>query len=177
MSKEEVARKHMHKAERGGRSGVVMLGIAQEKAWAWRAWRDGGPDAHPHFEFARQAIFITTTPSTSSFRTGGRRSSKANAYRRTRSGGISASQRTRVRQAPGIATRRRGPRRRRPRPWADGASPAARPRTRPEPPPGGVPQPAPRDRREIQHARATPGSQTDLAQIHTSAANSISGSA
>ena len=80
MSKEEVARKHMHKVERGGRSGVVMLGIAQEKAWAWRAWRDGGPDAHPHFEFARQAIFITTTPSTSSFRTGGRRSSKANAY-------------------------------------------------------------------------------------------------
>jgi hypothetical protein len=35
-----------------------MLGVAQEKAFAWRGWRDGGSDAHPHFEFARQAIFV-----------------------------------------------------------------------------------------------------------------------
>ena len=35
-----------------------MLGVAQEKAWAWRGWRDGGHDAHPHFEFARQAVFV-----------------------------------------------------------------------------------------------------------------------
>ena len=28
------------------------------KAWAWRGWRDGGRDAHPHFAFARQAVFV-----------------------------------------------------------------------------------------------------------------------
>ncbi len=56
--KEDVARKHMQKAEREDRTGVVMLGIAQEKAFAWRGWRDGGRDAHPHFEFARQAVFV-----------------------------------------------------------------------------------------------------------------------
>lgn len=58
MVKEDVARPHMQKAERDGRTGVVMLGVAQEKAWAWRGWRDGGHDAHPHFEFARQAVFV-----------------------------------------------------------------------------------------------------------------------
>jgi hypothetical protein len=56
--KEDVARRHMQQAEREDRSGVVMLGVAQEKAWAWRGWRDGGHDAHPHFEFARQAVFV-----------------------------------------------------------------------------------------------------------------------
>ena len=56
--KEDVARPHMQAAERDRRSGVVMLGVAQEKAWAWRGWRDGGHDAHPHFEFARHAIFV-----------------------------------------------------------------------------------------------------------------------
>ena len=56
--KEDVARPHMRKAEREDRTGVVMLGVAQEKAFAWRGWRDGGNDAHPHFEFARQAIFV-----------------------------------------------------------------------------------------------------------------------
>ena len=56
--KEDVAREHMQQAEHDGRTGVVMLGVAQEKAWAWRGWRDGGHDAHPHFEFARQAIFV-----------------------------------------------------------------------------------------------------------------------
>ncbi len=56
--KEDVARRHMHAAEREDRTGVVMLGVAQEKAWAWRGWRDGGHDAHPHFEFARQAVFV-----------------------------------------------------------------------------------------------------------------------
>ena len=48
----------MQKAEREDRTGVVMLGVAQEKAFAWRGWRDGGSDAHPHFEFARQAVFV-----------------------------------------------------------------------------------------------------------------------
>jgi len=56
--KEDVARKYMQQAERDGQTGVVMLGIAQEKAFAWRGWRDGGNDAHPHFEFGRQAVFV-----------------------------------------------------------------------------------------------------------------------
>jgi len=58
MVKEDVARPRMLDAERDGWSGVVMLGVAQEKAFAWRGWRDGGNDAHPHFEFARQAVFV-----------------------------------------------------------------------------------------------------------------------
>jgi hypothetical protein len=39
--KEDVARPYVQKAERDGRAGVVMLGVAQEKAFAWRGWRDG----------------------------------------------------------------------------------------------------------------------------------------
>jgi hypothetical protein len=58
MVKEDIARPHMQMAEREGRCGVAMLGVAQEKAFAWRGWRDGGNDAHPHFEFGRQAIFV-----------------------------------------------------------------------------------------------------------------------
>jgi hypothetical protein len=37
---------------------VVMIGVAQEKAFSWRGWRDGGSDAHPHFDFKRQAVFV-----------------------------------------------------------------------------------------------------------------------
>jgi hypothetical protein len=37
---------------------VVLIGVAQEKAMAWRGWRRGGRDSHPHFEFGRQAIFV-----------------------------------------------------------------------------------------------------------------------
>jgi hypothetical protein len=55
--KEEIAREHFRKAEREGRYGVVMVGIAQEKTSAWRGWRDGGPDGHPHFVYRRQSIF------------------------------------------------------------------------------------------------------------------------
>jgi hypothetical protein len=55
--KEEIARRHFRAAERDGRYGVVMVGIAQEKTSAWRGWRDGGPDGHPHFEYRRQSIF------------------------------------------------------------------------------------------------------------------------
>jgi hypothetical protein len=56
--KEDVARRYMQAAEREDWDGVVMLGVAQEKTWAWRGWRDGGNDAHPDFEFARQAMFV-----------------------------------------------------------------------------------------------------------------------
>jgi hypothetical protein len=55
--KEEIARKHFQDAEREGRYGVVMVGIAQERTSAWRGWRDGGPDGHPHFVYRRQSIF------------------------------------------------------------------------------------------------------------------------
>jgi hypothetical protein len=34
-----------------------MVGIAQEKTSAWRGWRDGGPDGHPHFVYRRRSIF------------------------------------------------------------------------------------------------------------------------
>ncbi|HEY2439396.1 MAG TPA: hypothetical protein VGI07_04145, partial [Solirubrobacteraceae bacterium] len=55
--KEEIARTHFKRAEREGRYGVVMVGICQEKTSAWRGWRDGGPDGHPHFVYRRQSIF------------------------------------------------------------------------------------------------------------------------
>jgi catechol 2,3-dioxygenase-like lactoylglutathione lyase family enzyme len=55
--KEQIARKHFGQAERDGRYGVVMVAIAQEKTSAWRGWRDGGPDGHPHFVYRRQSIF------------------------------------------------------------------------------------------------------------------------
>jgi hypothetical protein len=56
--KEDVARPFLHAAEREGRCGVVLIGVAQEKAYAWRGWRDGGSDEHPHFEFGRQAVYV-----------------------------------------------------------------------------------------------------------------------
>jgi hypothetical protein len=34
-----------------------MVGLAQEKTSAWRGWRHGGSDGHPHFEYRRQSIF------------------------------------------------------------------------------------------------------------------------
>lgn len=55
--KEDIAREYFKRAEREGRFGVVLIGVAQEKTSAWRGWRDGGPDGHPHFEFRRQSIF------------------------------------------------------------------------------------------------------------------------
>ena len=56
--KEEIAREHFKAATERERSfGVVMVGAAQERTSAWRGWRDGGPDGHPHFEYRRQSIF------------------------------------------------------------------------------------------------------------------------
>lgn len=55
--KEEIAREQFKRAEADGRFGVVMLGVCQEKTSAWRGWRDGGPDSHPHFVYRRQSIF------------------------------------------------------------------------------------------------------------------------
>lgn len=56
--KEDVAAPFLRAAERDGRYGVAVIGVAQEKAYAWKGWRHGGSDAHPHFEFARQAVFV-----------------------------------------------------------------------------------------------------------------------
>jgi hypothetical protein len=56
--KEDVARPYLQAAERDGRCGVALIGVAQEKAYAWRGWRDGGSDEHPHFEFGRQAVYV-----------------------------------------------------------------------------------------------------------------------
>lgn len=57
-SKEELARPYLERAAREGRFGCVLIGVAQEKASAWRGWRHGGPDGHPHFEFSRQTVFV-----------------------------------------------------------------------------------------------------------------------
>lgn len=57
VSKEEVAGRYMQAAEREGRFGVVMIGIAQEKATAWRGFRRGGSDARPHYVYRRMSVF------------------------------------------------------------------------------------------------------------------------
>ena len=56
--KEDIAREYFKRAEREGRYGVVLIGVAQEKTTAWRGWREGGPDGHPHFEYRRQSVFV-----------------------------------------------------------------------------------------------------------------------
>jgi hypothetical protein len=56
-SKEQIAAPYFEQAEREGRFGVVMIGVAQERARVWVGWRQGGSDAHPHFAFGRQSRF------------------------------------------------------------------------------------------------------------------------
>ena len=56
-SKELVARRYMRKAEREGRFGVVMIGVAQEKTSAWRGFNAGGSPSHPHFSYRRMSVF------------------------------------------------------------------------------------------------------------------------
>jgi hypothetical protein len=57
-SKEERVRPYLEAAVRERRFGVVAIGIAQEKTSAWRGWREGGSDGHPHFRFGRQSVFV-----------------------------------------------------------------------------------------------------------------------
>jgi hypothetical protein len=47
-------------AEVGGDGKVVLIGIAQEKASAWRSWKTKGQEqaAHPHMEWGRQMVLI-----------------------------------------------------------------------------------------------------------------------
>jgi hypothetical protein len=56
--KEDVARSLFARAEADRRFGVVMVGVAQERASVWRGWRHGGSDAHPHFEYGRQSAHV-----------------------------------------------------------------------------------------------------------------------
>jgi hypothetical protein len=57
-SKEQIARQYFRAAEREDRFGVVLIGVAQERTTAWRGFRRGGSDSHPHFEFARQRVCV-----------------------------------------------------------------------------------------------------------------------
>lgn len=47
-------------AQEGGAGRVVLLGIAQEKAFCWRAWRTKAQEyvARPHMEWGRQAVYV-----------------------------------------------------------------------------------------------------------------------
>lgn len=55
--KEEVAQPYFERA--AGREGVVLIGIAQERATAFRAYRPKrGPTGVPHFEFVRASVCV-----------------------------------------------------------------------------------------------------------------------
>jgi hypothetical protein len=84
--KEDVARRYFKAAEREERFGVVLIGVAQEKASAWKGWREGGSDAHPHFEFGRQSIFVNHYYFYIRDREWGLSFVKSNAYAPTRCG-------------------------------------------------------------------------------------------
>lgn len=60
QNKEEVARPLIEAAARAGKEQVVLIGIAQEKASAWRSWKAKGQEnaRHPHMEWGRQMAFV-----------------------------------------------------------------------------------------------------------------------
>lgn len=60
-SKEERVRPLFEAAAReGGEGRVVLIGVAQEKAVAWRSWKAKGQEqaAHPHMEWGRQMAYV-----------------------------------------------------------------------------------------------------------------------
>ena len=59
-NKEKTARPFLEVAAREGKDRVVLIGIAQEKASAWRSWKSKGQEkaAHPHMEWGRQMTYI-----------------------------------------------------------------------------------------------------------------------
>jgi len=60
-SKEERVRPLLQAAARdGGQGRVVLIGVAQEKASAWRSWKAKGQEkaAHPHMEWGRQMSHV-----------------------------------------------------------------------------------------------------------------------
>src|SRR6058998_1363305 len=46
--KEKIARPYIEAAAREGKEGVVLIGIAQEKASVWRSWPRKGHENKPH---------------------------------------------------------------------------------------------------------------------------------
>jgi hypothetical protein len=61
QNKEDLAKSYIDAAAREGGTGrVALIGIAQEKASAWRSWPAKGQEksAHPHMEWGRQMTFI-----------------------------------------------------------------------------------------------------------------------
>src|SRR5947209_15670267 len=46
--KEEIARPYLDAAARDGKERVVLIGIGQEKASAWRSWPRKGQEKRPH---------------------------------------------------------------------------------------------------------------------------------
>ena len=58
--KEAIAEAPRAAAGAGGDGKVVLIGIAQEKASAWRSWKAKGQKAttHPHMEWGRQMVFV-----------------------------------------------------------------------------------------------------------------------
>lgn len=58
--KEQVAGPYLEAAAREGKDQVVLIGIAQEKAPAWRSWKAKGQEAaaHPHMEWGRQMVYV-----------------------------------------------------------------------------------------------------------------------
>jgi hypothetical protein len=60
QNKEELVRPYIEAAAREGKDRVVLIGIAQEKASAWRSWKAKGHEksAHPHMEWGRQMVYI-----------------------------------------------------------------------------------------------------------------------
>jgi len=60
-SKEERVRPLLQQAAKDGGDGrVVVIGVAQEKASAWRSWKAKGQEkaAHPHMEWGRQMTHV-----------------------------------------------------------------------------------------------------------------------
>ena len=60
QNKEKFARPFLQAAAREGKDRVVLIGIAQEKASAWRSWKRQGQEkaAHPHMEWGRQMAYV-----------------------------------------------------------------------------------------------------------------------
>jgi hypothetical protein len=58
--KEEIARPYIEAAAAARSSAVALIGIAQEKASAWRSWPASGQrgTAHPHMEWGRQMAIV-----------------------------------------------------------------------------------------------------------------------
>src|SRR6266545_4535721 len=58
-NKEKIARPYIEAAAREGKEGVVLIGIAQEKASVWRSWPRKGHEnkPHPHMDWGRQMAF------------------------------------------------------------------------------------------------------------------------